>query len=62
MQERTRQVSPSALEIKLTLSSNAQAKLARARELIHSETMAEVFEKAFAEQERRRVLLQWSGP
>jgi hypothetical protein len=46
MQERTRQVSPSALEIKMTLSSNAQAKLARARELIHTETMAEVFEKA----------------
>jgi 5-methylcytosine-specific restriction protein A len=46
MQERTRLVSPSALEIKVTLSSNAQAKLARARELIHTETMAEVFERA----------------
>jgi hypothetical protein len=46
MQERTRQISPSAFEIKLTLSSNAQAKLARARELIHTETMAEVFERA----------------
>jgi hypothetical protein len=46
MQERTRQVSATTLEIKMTLSSNAQAKLGRARELIHTETMAEVFEKA----------------
>ncbi len=46
MQERTRQVTATTLEIKMTLSSNAQAKLARARELIHTETMAEVFEKA----------------
>jgi hypothetical protein len=46
MQERTRQVSPSALEIKMTLNPATQAKLARARELIHTETMAEVFERA----------------
>lgn len=46
MLERTRQVSATELEIKMTLSSKAQAKLARARELIHTETMAEVFEKA----------------
>jgi len=46
MQERTRQVSTTTLEIKMTLSSNAQAKLDRARELIHTETIAVVFEKA----------------
>jgi hypothetical protein len=46
MRERTKLVNDSELEIKMTLSSNAQAKLARARELIHTETMAEVFERA----------------
>jgi hypothetical protein len=46
MQERTRQINHVEFEIKMTLSSIAQAKLARARELIHTETMAEVFEKA----------------
>jgi len=46
MQERTRQVSPSSLEIKMTLNSATQAKLNRVRELIHTDTMAEVFERA----------------
>ncbi len=46
MRERTKQVNDTELEIKMTLSQAAQAKLTRARELIHTETMAEVFERA----------------
>jgi hypothetical protein len=46
MNERTRSINDQDLEIKMILSSEAQAKLNRARELIHSETMAEVFERA----------------
>ncbi len=46
MRERTKLVNDSELEIKMTLNSATQAKLNRARELIHTDTMAEVFERA----------------
>lgn len=46
MRERVKFVNESELEIKMTLNPTTQAKLNRARELIHTDTMAEVFERA----------------
>jgi 5-methylcytosine-specific restriction endonuclease McrA len=46
MRERVKLVNESELEIKMRLSPAAQAKLTRARQLIHTDTMAEVFERA----------------
>jgi hypothetical protein len=46
MRERSKIINECELEIKMTLSPATQAKLNRARELIHTDTMAEVFERA----------------
>lgn len=46
LRERSKIVNENELEIKITLNPGTQAKLNRARELIHADTMAEVFEKA----------------
>jgi hypothetical protein len=46
MRERVKFVNETELEVKMTLNVTAQAKLKRVRELIHTNTMAEVFERA----------------